>query len=41
MELTQLPAFDVAEKAVDQKLRIFVLDKNESGLVPEIWREDF
>jgi hypothetical protein len=41
MELTQLPTINAAEKAVDQKLRIFVLEKSESDLVPEIWREDF
>lgn len=41
MESTQLPNFTTAEAPADQKLRILVLQKEESNLVPEIWREDF
>ncbi len=41
MELTQLPNFTAAEAPADQKLRILVLEKDESNLVPELWREDF
>ena len=41
MESTQLPNFTIAQAPADQKLRILVLQKEESNLVPEIWREDF
>jgi len=41
MQSTQLPTFTTAESPADQKLRILVLEKDESNLVPELWREDF
>lgn len=41
MESTQLPSFTLAEAPADQKLKIFVLEKTEVNLVPELWKEDF
>jgi len=41
MESTQLPNFSTTESPADQKLRILVLEKGESNLVHELWREDF
>ena len=35
-----MPSYSTAEKAAEQKLIILVLTKDESSLVPELWRED-